>query len=50
MKIILAHKYFFRGGGTATYLFALRELRTRDLEPLLFWRTAQHAEVAGIGE
>ncbi len=25
MKIILAHKYFFRGGGTATYLFALRE-------------------------
>jgi len=25
MKIVLAHKYFFRGGGTATYLFALRE-------------------------
>ena len=23
MKILLAHKYFFRGGGTATYLFAL---------------------------
>jgi len=25
MKIVLAHKYFFRGGGTATYLFALRD-------------------------
>ena len=25
MRIVLAHKYFFRGGGTATYLFALRE-------------------------
>ncbi len=25
MKILLAHKYFYRGGGTATYLFALIE-------------------------
>lgn len=25
MKIILAHKYFYRGGGTASYLFALME-------------------------
>ncbi|MBD3291982.1 MAG: glycosyltransferase [Armatimonadia bacterium] len=25
MRIVLAHKYFFRGGGTATYLFGLRE-------------------------
>lgn len=25
MRIVLAHKYFYRGGGTATYLFALME-------------------------
>ncbi|MHB8995580.1 MAG: glycosyltransferase family 4 protein [Armatimonadota bacterium] len=25
MKIVLAHKYFYRGGGTASYLFALME-------------------------
>lgn len=25
MKIVLAHKYFYRGGGTATYLFALMD-------------------------
>ena len=25
MKILLGHKYFFRGGGTSTYLFALMD-------------------------
>lgn len=28
MKIVLAHKYFYRGGGTASYLFALIEQLT----------------------
>ena len=37
MKIVLAHKYFYRGGGTASYLFALMEqLRLRGHEPIPF--------------
>lgn len=36
MKIVLAHKYFYRGGGTASYLFALMEqlqLRGHEMVP-----------------
>ncbi len=37
MKIVLAHKYFYRGGGTATYLFALmEELQRRGHECIPF--------------
>ena len=37
MKVVLAHKYFYRGGGTATYLFALMpELEKRGHECIPF--------------
>lgn len=37
MKIVLAHKYFYRGGGTASYLFALMEqLQLRGHETIPF--------------
>lgn len=37
MNILLAHKYFFRGGGTATYLFSLmEELQARGHRPVPF--------------
>lgn len=37
MKILLGHKYFFRGGGTSTYLFALMDyLREHGHEPIPF--------------
>ena len=37
MKILLAHKYMWRGGGTATYLFALiDELERRGQEWIPF--------------
>ena len=37
MRIVLAHKYFFRGGGTATYLLSLmEELQKRGHECIPF--------------
>lgn len=37
MKILLGHKFFFRGGGTSTYLFALMDyLRAHGHEPIPF--------------
>lgn len=37
LKILLGHKYFFRGGGTSTYLFALMDyLRANGHEPIPF--------------
>jgi len=37
VKVVLAHKYFYRGGGTATYLFALMpELEKRGHECIPF--------------
>ncbi|NPV45532.1 MAG: glycosyltransferase family 4 protein [Armatimonadetes bacterium] len=37
MRIVLAHKYFYRGGGTATYIFALlEELQKRGHECIPF--------------
>jgi len=46
MKILLAHKYMFRGGGTATYLFALiEELERRGHEWLPFTVAYEQSEV-----
>jgi len=43
MKILLGHKYFFRGGGTSTYLFALMDyLREKGHEPIPF--SVQYAQ------
>lgn len=37
MKILLGHKYFFRGGGTSTYLFSLMDYLTQNgHEPIPF--------------
>lgn len=46
MKILLAHKYFFRGGGTATYLFALiEELERRGHQGVPFTVAYERTEV-----
>ncbi len=46
MRILLAHKYFFRGGGTATYLFALiDELERRGHEWVPFTVAYEQTEV-----
>jgi len=46
MKILLAHKYFFRGGGTATYLFALiEELEKRGHQCVPFTVAYDQTEV-----
>lgn len=51
MKIILAHKYFFRGGGTATYLFALmEELQKRGHECIPFTVAYDQTEVDAYSE
>lgn len=45
MKIVLAHKYLYRGGGTASYLFALiDELGRRGHQTIPF--TVDYAQVA----
>jgi glycosyltransferase involved in cell wall biosynthesis len=58
MKIVLAHKYFYRGGGTASYLFALMEqLHQRGHETVPFTvnyeqtvpREYEHYYVSPIG-
>ena len=51
MKILLAHKYFFRGGGTATYLFALiQELERRGHQCVPFTVAYEQTEVNGYQE
>ncbi|MGD9494952.1 MAG: glycosyltransferase family 4 protein [Armatimonadota bacterium] len=51
MRIILAHKYFFRGGGTATYLFALREqLHALGHETIPFTVAFERTEVDEYSE
>jgi len=51
MKILLAHKYFFRGGGTATYLFALiEELEKRGHQWVPFTVDYVHTEISSHKE
>ncbi len=51
MKILLAHKYFFRGGGTATYLFALiEELEKRGHQWVPFTVAYEQTEVDSYSE
>ncbi len=51
MKVLLAHKYFFRGGGTATYLFELMAaLEARGHQAIPFsvaYRRAEPSPYAG---
>lgn len=51
MRILLAHKYFYRGGGTATYLFALiEELERRGHEWVPFTVGYDQTEVNNYQE
>jgi len=51
MKILLAHKYFYRGGGTATYLFALiEELEKRGHQWVPFTVAYDQTEVHSYSE
>ncbi len=51
MQILLAHKYFYRGGGTATYLFALiEELEKRGHQWMPFTVAYEQTEVNSYKE
>jgi len=51
VRILLAHKYFFRGGGTATYLFALiEELERRGHQWVPFTVDYEQTEVNSYKE
>ncbi len=51
MKLLVAHKYFYRGGGTATYVFALvEELEARGHQCVPFTVAYQQTEVDSYSE
>ncbi len=51
MRLLLAHKYFYRGGGTATYLFALiEELEKRGHQCVPFTVAYDQTEVNSYQE